>query len=140
MNCHSLVKLFDASCWPTTCGGKKVRRPSMFKITQQHTNNWEAGKLLLQCTVFPTVDVPPPEYGQIYNILSNDNQYDITIGNFPGCSCVYFVKMLATFLGARGCMCNANMSITSCRQLCFMGSQKSSFITTHGAGMKFNYC
>jgi len=28
----------------------------MFKITQ-HTNNREAGMLLLQCTVFPTVDV-----------------------------------------------------------------------------------
>jgi len=51
---------------------------------------------------FPVVDVPPPRYGRIYNILSNDNQYDIIINNFPGCSCVYFVKMLAGFLGAHG--------------------------------------
>jgi len=74
----------------------------MFKITQEHMNNWEASKLLLQCTVFPVVDVPPLRYGQIYNILFDDSQYDITINNFPRCSCVYFVKMLASSLGARG--------------------------------------
>jgi hypothetical protein len=29
----------------------------MFKITQ-HTNNWEASRLFLQCTIFPGVDHP----------------------------------------------------------------------------------
>ncbi len=66
VSCHNLVRLSDASCWPTTRGGMKVRRPSMFKITQLHTTNWEAGRLLLQCIVFPDVDVPPLGYGQIY--------------------------------------------------------------------------
>jgi hypothetical protein len=42
VNCHNLVKLFDATCWPTTHGGKKVKRPFVFKITQ-HMNNWETG-------------------------------------------------------------------------------------------------
>jgi hypothetical protein len=58
--------------------------------------------LLLQCIVFPVVDVLPPRYGQIYNILSNDQQYNITIGNFLGCSCVYFVTMNLGFLGGHG--------------------------------------
>jgi hypothetical protein len=73
MSWHNLVKLSNASCWPTIRGGKKVRWPFVFKITQQHMNNWEAGKLILQCIVFPVVDVLPPMYGQIYNILYDDN-------------------------------------------------------------------
>jgi hypothetical protein len=47
VSCHNLVKLFDASCSSTTCGGKKVKHPLIFKLTQQHTNNWEVGKFLL---------------------------------------------------------------------------------------------
>ncbi len=65
VNCHNLVKLSDASCWPTTRGGKKVRKPFVFKITQ-HVNNWEIGRLLLQCIIFLDVDVLPPGYGRIY--------------------------------------------------------------------------
>ncbi len=56
VNCHNLVKLSDASCWPTIHGGKKVKRHFVFKITQ-HMNNWEIGRLLFQCTIFPNVDV-----------------------------------------------------------------------------------
>jgi hypothetical protein len=41
---------------------------------------------------------------------------------------------------AVGHMCHVNMCITSFKQLCFVGSQKSSFITTCGVGMKFNVC
>ncbi len=55
VNCYSLVRLIDANYWPTTRGGKKVKWPFVFKITQ-HTNNWEASRLLLQCIVFPVVD------------------------------------------------------------------------------------
>ncbi len=100
-NCHNPMKLFDVSCWPTICGGKKVSRSFVFKIIQ-HTNNWEAGRLFLQCTIFLVVDVLSFDYGQIYNIISDDNQYDVTIGNFPRCSCVYFVIMLASSLGGCG--------------------------------------
>ncbi len=83
MSCHSLVRSSDASC-----GGKKVRQPFVFKITQQHTNNWEVGRLFLLCIFFPAINVSPPGYRWIYNIFSN------------GGSCVYFVKMLACSLGA----------------------------------------
>jgi len=34
--------------------------------------------------------------------FSDDQRYKVTIGNFPRCSCVYFVKMLAGSLGACG--------------------------------------
>ncbi len=102
VRCHSFVRPFDASCRPTIHGDKKVRRPFVFKITQQHMNNWEISRLFLQCIVFPTVDVLPHGHARIYNILFDDNQYDVTINNFPGRSCVYFVKMLASALGAHG--------------------------------------
>jgi hypothetical protein len=46
--------------------------------------------------------MPTTRYGQIYNILSNDNRNDIIISNFLGFLCVYFVKMLAGSLGAHG--------------------------------------
>jgi hypothetical protein len=58
MNGHNIVQLVNASCWPTTCGGKKVRWPFVFKITQHHTNNWEAGILLTQCIIFPLLMSP----------------------------------------------------------------------------------
>jgi hypothetical protein len=102
MSVHNIVWLAYASCWPTTCGGKKVRQPSIFKITQQYTKNWEVGILLTQCIVSPLVNVPSTGFGQIYNIFSNGQRYDLTIGTFLRCSCVYFVKMLAGSLGARG--------------------------------------
>jgi len=41
---------------------------------------------------------------------------------------------------ALGHMCNVNIYIMSCSQLCSMGSQKTSFITTRGIGMKFIVC
>jgi hypothetical protein len=31
VSCHNLVKPSDASCWPTTHGGKKVKRFYIFK-------------------------------------------------------------------------------------------------------------
>jgi hypothetical protein len=102
MSAHNIVWLTDASCWPTTCGGKKVKWPSIFKITQHHTNNWEVGILLTQCIIFPHVDVPSRRYRRIYNILSDDQRYNVTIGNFLEYSCFYFVKTLASSLGAHG--------------------------------------
>jgi hypothetical protein len=74
----------------------------VFKLTQQHTNNWEVSKLLSLVIVLPLVDVQPLGYGQIYNIFSDHKCFDVTIGNYLGCSRIYFVVILATFLGGRG--------------------------------------
>jgi hypothetical protein len=99
VNCPSVVRPSNVNCWPRTHGGKKVKQPLVLKLTQEHTSNWKTGILLLLCTVFPVVDVPLLGYGRISNILSYDKQYNVTIGNFPRCSCVYFVTMLAGSLG-----------------------------------------
>jgi hypothetical protein len=55
MSVHNIVRPIDASCWPTTRGGKNVKWPSIFKIAQQHTNNWEVGILFTQCIIFPII-------------------------------------------------------------------------------------
>jgi hypothetical protein len=68
VSCHSLERLSDANYWPTIYGGKKVRQPFVFKLTQ-NTNNWEANILFIQCIVFPIIDVPPLGYGWIYNFF-----------------------------------------------------------------------
>jgi len=91
----------DASSWPTFHCGKKVRRPSMFKLMQHHTNNWEVGKLFSPSIGLPYVDVQPPRYAQIYNTLSNHKCFYVTIGNYPCCCCIYFVIMSTFFLGGR---------------------------------------
>ncbi len=72
VSCHNHVKPSNVNCWPTIHNGRKVKQPSMFKITQ-HINNWEVGRLFFQCTTFLVVDVPPFGYGQIDNIFSDDN-------------------------------------------------------------------
>jgi hypothetical protein len=64
----------------------------------------------------------------------------VTTEKFLRCSCVYFVTMLVVLWVVVGCMCNVNMCIMSRRRSCFVGSQKNSFITAHGVGMKFNAC
>jgi hypothetical protein len=54
---------------------------------------------------------------------------------------VYILSQCWQLLWAMGDMCNVNMCIMSCRQLCSVGSQKSSFIIARGVGMmKFIIC
>jgi len=64
--------------------------------TQQQLGGWH---LTYQCIVFPAIDVSSLGYGQIYSIILDDKIYDMIIGNFPKCSCVYLVTMLVGFLG-----------------------------------------
>jgi hypothetical protein len=50
----------------------------MFKLMQQYTNNWDAGKLLIFSSP-PVVDVQTLGYGQIYNIFYGDKRFDVII-------------------------------------------------------------
>ncbi len=80
---------------------KKVRQPSRFKLTH-HANNQEVGKLLIFATVFPLVNVQPLGYGQVYIIFSSHKCYNVIVGNYPSCLCIYFVIMSTIFLGTCG--------------------------------------
>jgi hypothetical protein len=102
MSGHNIMWSVDANCWLTTRGGKKVKRPFIFKLAQHHTNNSKPDILFPQCIVIPNVNVLPLGYGRIYNIIFDDKCYDVIIRNLLGYSCVYFVAMLASSLGGRG--------------------------------------
>jgi hypothetical protein len=99
VSCHSLVRLSDASYWPTICGEGETAFYFQINTTHQQLGGWD---LISSVHYFPTIDVPPPGYGGIYNIISYDKGYDVTIGNFLRCSHVYFVTMLVGSLGNRG--------------------------------------
>jgi hypothetical protein len=92
-------RLVDANSWPTTCSVVKMRQFVMFKLSQQHTNNWETIELFLQAIFFPHFNVQPPKYGQIYDILFGDKCYNVTIGNFSSFFSIYFVRMFLISLG-----------------------------------------
>jgi len=98
MSCHNLVRLFNANYWLTTHGGKKVKWTFVFKLTQHGRLRFYFSSALFSLLLMS----PPLGYGRIYNIISYDQGYDVTIGNFPKCSCVYFVTMLASSLGSHG--------------------------------------
>ncbi len=58
-----VIRLVDVSNWPTSHCGKKVRRPLVFKLMHQHTNNWDVNKLFIPSFGLPQVDVHPLGYG-----------------------------------------------------------------------------
>jgi hypothetical protein len=65
-------KLVDEMSWPTSCNGKAIRCIMPFKMSNSHYNWWEVGQLF-EAIVNPPLEVPPPIYGLIYKILSNQN-------------------------------------------------------------------
>jgi hypothetical protein len=71
MSARNIVWLANASCWLTIHGGKNVRQPSVFKITQQHTNNWETNILLTQCIVFLVFHLGMNEFIVLFQ-MTND--------------------------------------------------------------------
>ncbi len=49
----NVIRPIDASSWPTSHCGKKVKRLLVFKLMQQHTNNWDVDKLFNPLPVCP---------------------------------------------------------------------------------------
>ncbi len=77
----------------------------MLKLSTQQTNRWEV-RQTLEVVILPPIAIPPPRYGQIYIISfdppPNTKQYEVMIGNFPNCTCVEFIQMMAGSLGGWG--------------------------------------
>ncbi len=90
---------FDTRCWLITYGGKKVKRPLVFKLTQHHTKNRRLGSYFSNALFFLAIDVPAPRYGRIYNILLDDKGYNVIIGNFPGLFMCLFSHNIGKFFG-----------------------------------------
>jgi hypothetical protein len=100
---QNFIMPIDLNSWFITHCGKKVKWPLVFKLTQLHTNNWEASKILILVIVFFPLNVHLRGYGWMHNILSGHICYDVTIINYLiNCSCIYLVIMLTMFLVRHG--------------------------------------
>ncbi len=98
-------KPVGANNQPKTWSGKNIHCASIFKISTQQQNKWEAGPIILVNILQPT-NVPFPGYGKIYKIIlgptENCKQYEVIIGNFPTYTCIDFVLMMTCSLGIHG--------------------------------------
>jgi hypothetical protein len=79
----------------------KVSRSVNHRTTHQQLGGWSSSSSKSMPPL--PIEVLALKYGQIYNFLSNiqktNKQYNVTIGNYIGCSCISFVTMMATSLG-----------------------------------------
>jgi hypothetical protein len=103
---------FDVASYPTpTCPddhpkykGKNIRRNKKAPTTK-HSNNCASTLTLKGCLRHVTM-IPHPGFGCIVTldlgVVPKIQQYMITIGSFPNCSCPYFKEMVTKALGKRG--------------------------------------
>jgi hypothetical protein len=115
---------FDLSSFPTPASpdyypktklGKIIRRNNNAPTTKQ-ANNY-ASSLTLKDHLRKVTMIPHPGFGCIVILDSGAppkvEQYFITIGSFPECSCQYFKDMASKSLGKRG-------QWTNCKHLYFV--------------------
>ena len=124
--------------YPKIRSGKKIRRLKNVPTPKQA--NMIASSLILKGQVRKVTMIPHPGFGCIVTLDSgappNVQQYLITIGTYPECSCQYFKDMAAKSVGKRG-------SWASCKHLYFvftvvgsLDSEKDAFI--HAPSFSFN--
>jgi hypothetical protein len=114
----------SADVCPKTRSSKSIRRNNNAPSTKQANNCVSA--LTLKGQIRKVTIIPHPGYGCIVTLDSGAppkvQQYLITIGTFPECSCVFFKDMATKSLGRRG-------GWASCKYLYFVfiviGSLKS---------------
>jgi hypothetical protein len=123
---------------PKIRSGKKIRRIKNAPTTKQ-ANNY-ASSLILKGPICKVTMIPHPGFGCIVTLDSGAppkvEQYLITIGSFPDCSCEYFKDMATKSLGKRG-------GWASCKHLYFvftvigsLNSDRDPFI--HAPSFSFN--
>jgi hypothetical protein len=87
--------------FPKTRSGKSIRRNNNAPTTKQANNC--ASSLTLKGHIHKVTMIPHPGYGCIITLdsgaLPKVQQYLITIGTFPKCSCEYFKDMATKSLG-----------------------------------------
>jgi hypothetical protein len=84
---------------------EKICHALIFKIFTQQQNKWKVGRVLL-ANILPPTNVIFPKHGKLYIIIlgpiENRKQYEVKIDNFPTCTCMDFVLMMTSSLGAQG--------------------------------------
>ncbi len=126
--------------WHTTHNGKTIQLTIPFKMSKQHYNQWEVGRLL-EAIVNPPLEVHVLGYGWIYNILfsapENRRQNEVTIGYFPNCNCLDFLGIVVSLLGQWGKWMPCKYLYYVLQLMIFVGSLKILFISPLGIMMQF---
>jgi hypothetical protein len=123
---------------PKIRSGKNIQRIKKAPTTKQANNC--ASSLILKDQIRKMTMIPHPGFGCIVTLDSGAppkvEQYLITIGSFPDCSCEYFKDMATKSLGKRG-------GWASCKHLYFvftvigsLNSDRDPFI--HAPSFSFN--
>jgi hypothetical protein len=123
---------------PKARSGKNIRRNKKAPTTK-HANNC-ASTLTLKAHMRQITMIPHPGYGCIITldlgIPPNIQQYMITIGTFPDCSCSYFKEMVTKALGKRGQWTNCKHLYFIFTVICRLDAEVDDFI--HAPSFSFN--
>jgi hypothetical protein len=123
---------------PKARSGKNIRRNKKAPITK-HANNCTS-PLTLKANVQQITMIPHPGYRCIITLNSgippNIQQYMITIGTFPDCSCPYFKEMVMKALGNRGQWANCKHLYFIFTVICRLDTEVDDFI--HDPTFSFN--
>jgi hypothetical protein len=123
---------------PNTRSGKNIQKNKKAP-TIKHANNC-ASTLILKGHVRQITMIPHPGIGCIITLDSRIppkiQQYMITIGSFPDCSCLYFKEMMTKALGKRGQWANCKHLYFIFTIICRLDAEVDDFI--HAFSFSFN--
>ena len=127
-----------SSDYPSIRSGKKIRRNPKSPTTKQANNC--ASSLTLRAVISQVTIVPHPGFGCIITLHSgiqpSIQQYVVTVGAFPECTCPYFKEMCARALGKRGQWANCKHLYYLFLGICQLNAEIDLFI--HAPSFSFN--
>ena len=99
--------------------------------TEAHRNQWESARNV-KATIIQVNLLPYPGLGAIVALQSgvepNANVYNITLCNFPACTCPHYNNMTSSAIGRRGMYVNCKHLYYVFRFLCKLDYKVDTFI------------
>jgi len=124
--------------YPKIRSGKRIRRIKNVPTTKQSNNI--ASSLILKGQISKVTMIPHPGFGCIVTLDSGAppkvQQYLITIGTFPECSCEYFKDMAIKSLGKREGWASCKHLYHVFIVICSLNSENDAFI--HAPSFSFS--
>ena len=142
-------KIFEPVVWnypqpahadkvPSIRGGKTVRR-SPKAPCEAHRNQWESArnvKAIIQAVKI----IPYPGLGAVITMQSgvepDQKVYNVTLSNFPSCTCPHFVSMNGSSVGKRGAYVNCKHIYYVFRFFCKLDFDNDKFM--HAPTLSFD--
>lgn len=115
---------------PSIRNGKKVRRRSKVP-TENHRNQWKSARNVI-ASITGVNFLLYPGHGAIITLSSgiepNQKIYNITLCNFPSCTCSHYGSMNETSIGKRGMYVNCKHLYYIFRYFCKLDYKIDTFI------------